>query len=241
MVFRSENEALRARITHLERELAESRREIEMLRVSGRAPDSTAFESGRNRFLGSTTQLAFEHVIARELEDEDLEGVVRSLRRAFGVAGQIEYAGRSLVWRPTRAEKKRCDVVATIDRGDGDTRIHVREHLGGRGRRLLVRAIALTLALVVPLMFALGAEAGAIYWVSILAALGAVLGAGAAFSASTSGRESRLRELWSELHFNLVPTAQGVRIEARNGAHDADPFEADVNPFDLELDELDVK
>lgn len=126
MGYRDEDEALRARVAHLEAELGEAHAELERLR--GASPDAFGEPS---TLLGGPTELGFEREIDRELDEETLEEIVGILRHELGDVGRLDRLGGTLTWVTSRDPNqggRRVEV--TIERRRGRTRVVVRERLG---------------------------------------------------------------------------------------------------------------
>lgn len=125
--YRDDDEALRARVAHLEGELAEANAEI--ARLKGAKSDEALGRS--SAWLGGPTQLGFERELDHELSEEDLEELVSILRVELGELGRTDRVGGTLTWatshHPNQGGRR---VEVTIERRRGRTRLVVRERLG---------------------------------------------------------------------------------------------------------------
>jgi hypothetical protein len=154
----------------------------------------------RNPFLGATSQITFEAIVAGEMPERDFDVMVDTIRRALNDAGVVSQVGRSLTW--TSADKSRR-IQATVLVRDGRTTIHVSERLrelagglyggimGGGGGGMMGPIIGLTLDA--------GAPAGIIP-VLMLAAAGLTYGiARTIFTRVHRSRSHVLRQLIDRL------------------------------------------
>jgi serine/threonine protein kinase len=81
-----------------------------------------------NAFVGSSTRLDFEIVLAGEMPESDFDMLVEVIRQATGEAGQITTVGRSFSWQGAPGKVTKDVQVSVIPRA-GKTRIRVSEPL----------------------------------------------------------------------------------------------------------------
>jgi hypothetical protein len=125
--YRDDDEALRARVAHLEGELAEAN--AELARLKGAKSDEAFGRS--NAWLGGATRLGFERELDHELSEEDLEELVSILRLEFGELGRTDRIGGTLTWGTGQHRNQGGRLVeVTVERRRGRTRLVVRESLG---------------------------------------------------------------------------------------------------------------
>lgn len=126
MGYRDEDEALRARVAHLETELEATQAELARLRGG----ESASF-GAPNAWLGGPTRLGFEREIPFELDEEGFEELVSILRAELGELGRLDRVGGTLTWATSYSRNqggRRVEV--SMERRRGKTRVVVREHLG---------------------------------------------------------------------------------------------------------------
>lgn len=123
MVFRDDREALKERADALEQELADAKREVELLRRNVQ-PNQEATPA----FFGAPLRTELVLKVDGELGDESKELVVETLRRRFGRAGQVSNVGRSLTWsiEPTPTQTSRT-VSVNVRSRNGKTVISLLE------------------------------------------------------------------------------------------------------------------
>jgi hypothetical protein len=126
MVFRDENETLRARVGILERELAEARAENARLRN-----DDASGASFGTALAGGPLRLSTERELAGETPPEAHEQMVEELRQRYGRVGQVSTVGRTFAWsvEPTAQGSGRA-IDVTVTSRDGRTVLRGRERLG---------------------------------------------------------------------------------------------------------------
>lgn len=96
--YRDDNEALRQRLTQLEKELTEAKAQLTPHKPLG---------SSSNPFLGGPMRLVFEGETQGELDERVMERLVSHLRRELGESGRIDRVGRSLAWSTTHRNQTR--------------------------------------------------------------------------------------------------------------------------------------
>ena len=114
MGYRDELEALRARNEELEGEVAALREAL----GRGTGPDRWT------GFLGAPTRLQLVGELEGELDEDALEELVASLRRAFGEVGRTEQLGRTLTWSTTRQGGRAVEVICRRAGGKTELSLH---------------------------------------------------------------------------------------------------------------------
>ena len=174
MAYRDELEAAQARVEALERELAQTKNDLALVRTSG----DTAIVRGNSggqaapRWLGGPLQLAFTREIDGEVPERAYTELVEAVRIAIGNAGTTTVLPGSLAWSsqvPANSLVPSVSVYVTARRGR--TTIRAEQKLGqlagviygaiggGVGGGAIVAPIAAT-AVVAPLL----APVAALVW-----------------------------------------------------------------------------
>jgi len=84
------------------------------------------------KFIGARTSLAFERTIEGELPVAEFGVLVEEIRLAIGQVGQVNQLGRSFSWNTIRSgQGTGRDVQVLVSVRHGQTKIQVRENLGG--------------------------------------------------------------------------------------------------------------
>lgn len=128
--YRDEQEALRAKVDHLERELDEARREIDRLRGEPSTDSGSGKTAGPGAFwLGAPTRLRFRRSLDGELRADDHEAIVEGLQELFDAEGSVSVFGSTFRWslRPPAINRV---VDVRIKSKDGRTTIQITERLG---------------------------------------------------------------------------------------------------------------
>ena len=165
MGYRDDNEALRQRLTQVEKELAEAKAQLTPHRALG--PPS-------NPFLGGPLRLVFQEETQGELDDRGMERLVSHVRRELGESGRVDHLGRSLAWSTShRSQTRSVEMICEIE--DGRTIIRLQESFASLAGGLFGGVVGGVggggLGLVLPLMLIFGSPL-----MVPLAALGWIVG-----------------------------------------------------------------
>jgi len=127
VAYRDDNEALRARVESLERELDQARDEIARMRVGDRR--EVSLEGPGRAWLGAPTVLRYERRFDGELSAHDHETVAELLEERFGAEGRGSVLGSTFRWSLHPPARNRV-IDVRIKSADGRTRLVVTERLG---------------------------------------------------------------------------------------------------------------
>jgi hypothetical protein len=83
-------------------------------------------------------RLVIERTIAGEVPDTAYEAMVHEINTRLGFVGTVSGVGRALHWAGTKPGFVGRDVRVTLNRKDGETVIHVEEHIELRGASIFV-------------------------------------------------------------------------------------------------------
>jgi hypothetical protein len=108
----------------------DARRTPAVVATADGTPDTPGQRAARF-WLGASTYLLFERVVAGELPDTEFSALVEVMRAELGQVGQGGQLGRSFSWTTVRAAGSTGrDVQILVSVRGGSTRITVRENLG---------------------------------------------------------------------------------------------------------------
>lgn len=226
MTYRDQNDALRARVGSLERELADARGELADARGA-----ETPEGAPSNVFLGGPTQLEFERAFPGELDEECIGELISIVRSELGQIGRLDRLGGSTAWSSVLGGGGNTLVEVLIETRRGKTHLKVREGLGNLAGGLFGGVVGGAggggLGMIVPLAMLVGVPGAAVPFLAV-GWIGAVYGGvRIAFGRLSRRRERRLGRLVLRLEAAAYDALD--EGDAQSGELEGHPAEVEVH------------
>lgn len=223
MAFRGENDALRARVEQLERDLADARR-----RHGSAAPS----EGGAaEALLGGPLAISRSLDLEGELDEDGFELAVERLRTAYLSVGEVSRVGRTFTWSLAPGRNATRSVDVTIVARNGRTRIRIVEKLGQLAGGLFGGIVGGVGGggIALPILPAMLGDMPWLTLVTVPAWIGGVwVAVRAAFGATARSRARTMDTLVADLeedlraHLASLPAAHAARVRVQNERAEAE-------------------